>query len=117
MNIATPIAPRLIEFRAVRKIYGAGQASVHALDGVDLSIDKGEFVAIMGPSGSGKSTAMNILGCLDVPTAGQYLFLGADVGMLTRNQRARLRQHFIGFVFQGFNLLRARAPPKMSSCR
>jgi putative ABC transport system ATP-binding protein len=116
VNIATPIAPRLIEFRAVRKIYGAGQASVH-LDGVDLAIDKGEFVAIMGPSGSGKSTAMNILGCVDVPTTGQYLFLGADVGMLTHNQRARLRQHFIGFVFQGFNLLRARAPPKMSSCR
>ncbi len=95
----------LIEFRSVRKTYGAGHAAVHALAGVDLSIEQGAFVAIMGPSGSGKSTAMNILGCLDVPTAGEFLFMGADVGKLTRNQRALLRRHFIGFVFQGFNLL------------
>jgi putative ABC transport system ATP-binding protein len=97
--------PRLIRFEAVRKTYGAGHAAVHALAGVDMAIDRGEFVAIMGPSGSGKSTAMNILGCLDLPTAGRYLFLGIDVGSLSRNERARLRRHFIGFVFQGFNLL------------
>ncbi|ADZ69930.1 ABC transporter ATP-binding protein [Polymorphum gilvum] len=98
------VAP-LIAFRSVSKVYGAGETAVHALDGVDLAIARGEFVAIMGPSGSGKSTAMNILGCLDTPTSGSYLFDGTDVGALTRNQRALLRRHFIGFVFQGFNLL------------
>jgi len=97
--------PRLIRFEAVRKTYGIGHAAVHALAGVDMTIDRGEFVAIMGPSGSGKSTAMNILGCLDLPTTGRYLFLDIDVGSLSRNERARLRRHFIGFVFQGFNLL------------
>jgi putative ABC transport system ATP-binding protein len=76
-----------------------------ALKGVDLDIHAGEFVAIMGPSGSGKSTAMNILGCLDTPSAGQYLFRGARVDALTRDQRARLRRRYLGFVFQGFNLL------------
>lgn len=96
---------RLIRFEAVRKTYGIGHAAVHALAGVDMAIDRGAFVAIMGPSGSGKSTAMNILGCLDLPSAGRYLFLGVDVGSLSRNERARLRRHFIGFVFQGFNLL------------
>jgi len=95
----------LIEFRAVRKIYGSGDAAVHALAGVDLAIGEGEFVAIMGPSGSGKSTAMNILGCLDVPTSGDFLFRGIRVGDLTRNQRTLLRRGFLGFVFQGFNLL------------
>jgi len=95
----------LIELIAVRKAFGAGAAVVKALDGVDLRIGKGEFVAIMGPSGSGKSTAMNILGCLDTPSAGRYLFSGIDVGGLTRNQRTLLRRNFIGFVFQGFNLL------------
>ena len=76
-----------------------------ALKGIDLDIHAGEFVAIMGPSGSGKSTAMNILGCLDTPTTGEYLFLGAHVESLSRDQRARLRRRYLGFVFQGFNLL------------
>jgi putative ABC transport system ATP-binding protein len=95
----------LIEFRRVTKVYGSGHAAVHALAGIDLMIDDGEFVAIMGPSGSGKSTAMNIIGCLDTPTAGDYLFKGRSVGRLNRNQRTLLRRHFLGFVFQGFNLL------------
>ena len=95
----------LIEFRKVAKVYGKGDIAVSALAGVDLTISNGEFVAIMGPSGSGKSTAMNIIGCLDTPTTGQYLFQGMGVGKLGRNQRAILRRHFLGFVFQGFNLL------------
>ena len=97
---------RLIEFRQVTKVYGSGDTEVRALAGVDLCIDHGEFVAIMGPSGSGKSTAMNILGCLDTPTSGQYFFHGVDVNALDRRQRALLRRNYIGFVFQGFNLLR-----------
>ncbi|HAJ46836.1 MAG TPA: macrolide ABC transporter ATP-binding protein [Alphaproteobacteria bacterium] len=96
----------LLEFRKVSKIYGKGEAEVRALDNVDLQIRQGEFVAVMGPSGSGKSTTMNILGCLDTPTKGKYLFSGLDVSDLTRNQRALLRRHYIGFVFQGFNLLK-----------
>ncbi len=95
----------LIEFRALTKVYGSGEAEVRALDGVDLSISRGEFVAIMGPSGSGKSTAMNIMGCLDVPTSGEYLFQGVPVSRLGRDERTLLRRHMIGFVFQGFNLL------------
>ncbi len=95
----------VIELRRVTKIYGTGAAEVMALRGVDLAIDPGEFVAVMGPSGSGKSTCMNILGCLDVPTSGQYLFEGVDVGRLTREQRALLRRNYLGFVFQGYNLL------------
>ncbi|MFA5529391.1 MAG: ABC transporter ATP-binding protein [Thiohalomonadaceae bacterium] len=95
----------LIELRKVRKIYGTGEAAVAALAGIDLQIAQGEFVAMMGPSGSGKSTCMNILGCLDTPTDGAYLFDGVDVGRLARDGRALLRRHFIGFVFQGFNLL------------
>ncbi len=87
------------------KVYGTGQAAMQALRGIDLRIDEGEFVAIMGPSGSGKSTCMNILGCLDTPTAGTYKFKGIEVGQLTRNQRARLRRFYLGFVFQGYNLL------------
>jgi putative ABC transport system ATP-binding protein len=95
----------LIELKDVRKTYGSGEATVHALAGVDLCIRTGEFVAIMGPSGSGKSTAMNILGCLDTPSAGEYYFDGVAVGGLDRDRRALLRRHFLGFVFQGFNLL------------
>jgi putative ABC transport system ATP-binding protein len=95
----------LIEFRDITKVYGTGDASVRALKGVDFAIARGEFVAIMGPSGSGKSTAMNILGCLDRPTSGTYAFDGVSVGDLDANRQARIRRHFIGFVFQGFNLL------------
>lgn len=95
----------LIEFKGVTKVYGEGQASMQALRGIDLSIDEGEFVAIMGPSGSGKSTCMNIIGCLDTPTSGLYTFKGVDVGRLGRNQRALLRRYYQGFVFQGYNLL------------
>jgi putative ABC transport system ATP-binding protein len=95
----------LIELQDTTKVYGAGQAAVHALRGIDLYIKEGDFVAVMGPSGSGKSTCMNILGCLDTPTAGVYKFKGIDVGKLTRNQRTRLRRFYLGFVFQGFNLL------------
>jgi len=101
------IQPHLpvIELKQTKKYYGAGDATAYALRGVDLTIHRGEFVAIMGPSGSGKSTAMNIIGCLDTPTEGQYLFEGIDVGMLSRDQRALLRRNYIGFIFQGFNLL------------
>ncbi|MFH1080444.1 MAG: ABC transporter ATP-binding protein [Pseudomonadota bacterium] len=95
----------LITFRGVTKVYGRGDASMQALRGIDLDIGEGEFVAIMGPSGSGKSTCMNILGCLDTPTAGRYQFKGVEVGSLNRNQRALLRRHYQGFVFQGYNLL------------
>nr|WP_209262311.1 ABC transporter ATP-binding protein [Thiorhodococcus minor] len=95
----------MIELRRVSKIYGSGVAEVRALDGVDLQIQEGELVAVMGPSGSGKSTAMNILGCLDTPTQGSYRFRGVPVESLDRNQRALLRRHYLGFVFQGFNLL------------
>jgi len=95
----------LIRLRGVTRVYGEGQATVRALAGVDLDIDAGEFVAIMGPSGSGKSTAMNILGCLDTPSAGAYLFRGVHVERLSRDERARLRRRHLGFVFQGFNLL------------
>lgn len=88
------------------KVYGEGQAEVRALSGIDLQIEDGEFVSVMGPSGSGKSTCMNILGCLDIPTSGTFSFRGVDVGKLTRDQLALLRRHYLGFVFQGFNLLR-----------
>ena len=108
MSSAATISPAggaLIELRGVSKTYGSGAAALNALSGIDLSIAAGEFVALMGPSGSGKSTAMNILGCLDTPTTGQYLFKGAHVEALSRDQRARLRRRYLGFVFQGFNLL------------
>jgi putative ABC transport system ATP-binding protein len=98
-------ATAIIELQGVSKVYGKGAAAMHALRGIDISIFPGEFVAMMGPSGSGKSTCMNILGCLDQPTEGLYQFSGIDVGGLTRDQRALLRRHYIGFVFQGFNLL------------
>ncbi len=95
----------LIELRAVTKVYGTGQGAVQALRGVDLRIDEGDFVAIMGHSGSGKSTCLNILGCLDSPTSGSYRFRGVEVSQLSRDQRARLRRFYLGFVFQGYNLL------------
>ena len=95
----------IVALRDLTNGYGSGAAAVHALAGVNLTIDEGAFVAIMGPSGSGKSTAMNIIGCLDTPTAGRYQFRGIEVGDLGRNQRTLLRRHFLGFVFQGFNLL------------
>ena len=98
-------AAPLIELRRVARVYGTGDAAVHALAGVDLVIREGEFVAIMGPSGSGKSTAMNVIGCLDTPTSGDYLLQGVSVGGLSRSQRALIRRHLLGFVFQGFNLL------------
>jgi putative ABC transport system ATP-binding protein len=96
----------LIELRDVKKLYGEGEAMVAALAGINLTIRAHEFVAVMGPSGSGKSTAMNILGCLDAPTSGHYFFKGQDVGTLSRDERAMLRRYYIGFVFQGFNLLK-----------
>ncbi|MCB1829725.1 MAG: ABC transporter ATP-binding protein, partial [Gammaproteobacteria bacterium] len=108
MNIppeAAADAEALISLRGVTKVYGQGQAAMQALRGIDLDIEPGDFVAMMGPSGSGKSTCMNILGCLDTPTAGSYRFEGVEVSALSRNQRALLRRHYIGFVFQGFNLL------------
>ena len=95
----------LISLSNVSRSYGTGEARVVALDGVDLTIRRGEFVAIMGPSGSGKSTAMNIIGCLDRPTSGTYRFDGIEVQSLEPDQRALLRRHVLGFVFQGFNLL------------
>lgn len=105
MNTKTNGTVPLIELAAVAKIYGEGSVAVHALRGIDLCIAEGEFVAVMGPSGSGKSTAMNIIGCLDAPTSGSYRFRGVPVESLSRTQRALLRRHFLGFVFQGYNLL------------
>ena len=95
----------LIEFKNIKKIYGKGANETFALNGVDLKIHKGEFVAIMGASGSGKSTAMNMIGCLDKPSSGEYLFNEINVENLNRNQMALLRRNFLGFVFQSFNLL------------
>ena len=95
----------VIELERVTKVYGHGDAEVRALRGIDLAIRRGEFLAVMGPSGSGKSTCMNILGCLDTPTVGTYRFLGVAVGSLSADQRALLRRNYLGFVFQGFNLL------------
>jgi putative ABC transport system ATP-binding protein len=95
----------LIRLSGVTKTYGRGPAAYQALKGIDLSIEVGDFVAIMGQSGSGKSTTMNILGCLDTPTDGSYVFQGVHVERLSRRQRTSLRRHYLGFVFQGFNLL------------
>ncbi len=95
----------MIELRNLTKTYGAGVTETKALRGIDLTIKSGEFIAVMGASGCGKSTCMNILGCLDVPTAGDYFFKGQEVTRFTRDQRALLRRHYLGFVFQGFNLL------------
>jgi putative ABC transport system ATP-binding protein len=107
-SLAQPLirsAGPIIELSAVSKVYGKGLAAMQAIRGIDLRIDAGDFVAVMGPSGSGKSTCLNIIGCLDIPTSGKYSFEGVDVGMLSRNQRALLRRHYLGFIFQGFNLL------------
>ena len=95
----------IIEFKNIVKTYGVGDAKTYALDKVNFSIKEGEFVAIMGSSGSGKSTAMNMIGCLDKPTSGEYLFNGINVEKLNRNQMALLRRNYLGFIFQGFNLL------------
>ena len=95
----------LIELVGITKTFGEGAAAFQALKGVDFTIERGDFVAIMGPSGSGKSTTMNILGCLDVPTAGIFRFRGVEVQSLDRDQRSLLRRKYLGFVFQGFNLL------------
>jgi putative ABC transport system ATP-binding protein len=102
---AVAVGEPLIRLRGVTKTYGSGSAAFQALRGIDLDVNAGEFVAVMGPSGSGKSTVMNILGCLDTPSGGSYLFRGVPVERLTRDQRARLRRRWLGFVFQGFNLL------------
>lgn len=95
----------VIRLREVTKVYGSGPTAFQALKGVTLEINPGDFVAVMGPSGSGKSTMMNIVGCLDVPSSGEFLFKGIHVEALDRDQRALLRRRYLGFVFQGFNLL------------
>lgn len=95
----------IISLRGVTKTYGSGATAFQALKGIDLDVAPGDFMAVMGPSGSGKSTAMNILGCLDVPTSGEFRFKGIHVETLDRDQRALLRRRYLGFVFQGFNLL------------
>ena len=95
----------LIELKDIYKIYQTGEAEVHALDGVSLQIDSGEFVSIVGQSGSGKSTLMNLLGCLDIPTSGTYLLDGVDVSTMSENRLSDIRNRRIGFIFQGFNLI------------
>ncbi|GGD52214.1 ABC transporter ATP-binding protein [Croceicoccus pelagius] len=101
----SPESQPLIELEGITKTFGEGAAAFQALKGVDLTIDRGDFVAVMGPSGSGKSTTMNVLGCLDVPTSGVFRFHGVEVQSLDRDQRSLLRRRYLGFVFQGFNLL------------
>ena len=103
--MSAPDPSPLIELRGLTKTYGVGDAAFQALKGIDLTIQRGEFVAIMGPSGSGKSTLMNVLGCLDTPTAGSYHYQGIAVETLTTDERSLLRRYALGFVFQGFNLL------------
>ena len=99
------MADPIIRLRGVTKTYGEGPTAFQALKGVDLDIAEGDFVAVMGPSGSGKSTTMNILGCLDVPSAGEFLFKNVHIETLDRDERALVRRKYLGFVFQGFNLL------------
>lgn len=96
---------KIIEIKELRKTYGEGDATVHALAGVNVDITRGEFAAVMGPSGSGKSTLMNILGCLDRPTSGEYILDGRDVSKLDKNELAEVRNQKLGFIFQSFNLL------------
>ena len=105
MTMPSKTPSTIIHLTRVSKVYGSGDAAVHALRDVDLGIHTGDFAAVMGASGSGKSTCMNILGCLDVPTSGSYQFEGVEVKDLSRDQMALLRRHYLGFVFQGFNLL------------
>jgi putative ABC transport system ATP-binding protein len=99
------VSAPVLDVRGVTKVYGHGETAVHALSGVSLTVERGDYVAIMGQSGSGKSTLMNILGCLDIPTKGHYLLDGTDVGVLTEHQLSILRNRKIGFVFQSFNLI------------
>ena len=99
----------LIELEGITKTFGEGAAAFQALNGVELQIEHGDFVAVMGPSGSGKSTTMNILGCLDVPTSGVFRFKGVEVQALDRDQRSLLRRRYLGFVFQGFNMITKQA--------
>ena len=101
MTDPTPV----LELRGIKQTYGAGEAAVQALRGIDLSVDRGDYLAILGPSGSGKSTLMNLLGCLDIASEGQYLLGGVDVSELDDRQLARVRNKQIGFVFQSFNLI------------
>ncbi len=98
-------ASPIIRMEGIHKVYGEGNTRVHALRGVDIVVNQGEFVAVMGPSGSGKSTCMNIVGCLDVPSKGSYQFSGVEVGELSHEELAMLRRHYLGFVFQSFNLI------------
>jgi len=109
--------PTLIELKGVIKVYGAGQAAMHALRGIDLKIERGDFVAVMGPSGPGKSTCMNILGCLDMPTRGSYRFAGVEVGALSRNQRALLRPIISGLSSRGTTCSTAPRRWKTWNCR
>jgi len=108
--MSEPTRPPVLDLRGVRKVYGEGEGEVRAVDGVDLVVQAGEFVAVMGASGSGKSTMMNILGCLDVPTEGSYLFDGVDVASLSERALSVVRNRSIGFIFQSFNLI-----PSMSA--